>query len=240
MRYFRAIVFWTAFWIITLILFLILCVLRPIFYVLRIPNFDSLCHSFAVIWSRLIFFFTPGWSISVAGKEHIPSEGGFVIVSNHESLTDIWAIFCINVQFRWLSKAEVFKVPVVGTAMHWARYIPIKRGNKESHAQSFAASVATIKRGVPMLYFPEGTRSDDGNMREFKIGAFKLAADTNTFVLPIVVKGTRQLIPKGSWLPARSHVSVKVLAPVYRIDNEDMQAFASRTRALILGEFQKI
>ena len=115
-------------------------------------------------------------------------------------------------------------------------YIPIKRGDKASHVKAHSRSIEIIKSGTPMLYFPEGTRSKTGTLNKFKIGAFKLAEETNSKVIPICLKGTKDLLKKGSFIPGRANVNVKILEPISRYDEESLEDFAARARSMILAE----
>lgn len=240
LRYIRGVLFWIKFWLLTVGAYLGLWVFRFIFWMTGKNGFDLFCHRYAKHWAKAIMHSTPGWTVEITGQENIPRDHTrFVLVSNHESMADIWVIFLLDIQFRWLAKAELFRVPIIGRPMTWAGYIPIKRGDKDSHVTAMTRSAASVQSGVPMLYFPEGTRSD-GEMRPFKIGAFKLAVDTGTSVLPIVLKGARQLIPKGSWLPATSHVRVRVLPLMARLGDEDLQDYAARVRGAILAAYNKM
>ena len=197
---------------------------------------NKVAHWLSSLWGKSIVWATPGWSVTVEGREHLENNQRYVFVANHESATDICVMYFANLQFRWLSKDSVFKIPFIGTAMHCAGYIPITRGSKASHNKALASSVAVVKSGVPMLYFPEGTRSKSGELNPFKIGAFKLAVDTEAQIVPICLKGTKDLLKKGSFLPGRAKVTVKILNPIEKKESEELDQYASRVRDLILAE----
>ena len=159
-----------------------------------------------------------------------------VIVANHESMSDIWAMYYLGVQFRWLSKAEVFRMPVVGHVMKYADYVPVERGNKNSHLNAMKLSADRLDEGLCMFFFPEGTRSKDGKIKDFKNGAFRLARDTNTAVLPIAIHGAGDLMRKGSLVPNPAHVKVKILPPIPGPDEStDLGAYASNVREKIIS-----
>ncbi len=192
-------------------------------------------HSMAIRWAKSIIFLTPGWKVRVEGCENLPrKDQACVFVANHESATDIFVTYYIGSQFRWLSKAEVFKVPMIGLSMKWAGYVGIKRGQKQSHIKALEESAEWLKKGIPMLFFPEGTRSETGELRPFKIGAFKLADEQNVTVVPIVLHGTRHLLKKHSATPGTANVTVKILPAMRRRGDETYETFASRTRQLII------
>ncbi len=195
-------------------------------------------HSIASLWGRTIIRMMPGWKIEVTGQENLPADDeAVVIVANHESMSDIWAMYYLRIQFRWLSKDSVFKIPMVGQAMKWAGYIPITRGNKGSHIESMRQSTDRLRKGIPMFFFPEGTRSTDGIIKEFKIGAFKLARDSKVAVLPIAIHGAGDLMRKGSSHPSmRATVRLKILPkiPPPAPDNEDLELYAEQVRQKII------
>lgn len=199
-------------------------------------------HRIAGLWGRTIFGITPGWTMEVRGREHLLPDGEpSVIVANHESMTDIFLMYFLDTQFRWLAKESVFKMPVVGHAMRCCHYVPVRRGEKESHQQAIEASCERIRQGLSMFFFPEGTRSDTGEMRPFKLGAFRVAQREQVPVVPLVIKGARELLPKGEGVPKAAEVKIQVLPPLPapRAD-EDLNAYAEKVRALIVSAHHEL
>jgi len=195
-------------------------------------------HRIASVWGRSIIKMMPGWNVEISGQENLPKDyEAAVIVANHESMSDIWATYYLGIQFRWLSKDSVFKIPMIGHAMRWSGYIPIARGNKSSHIDAMRQSADRIRKGIPMFFFPEGTRSVDGKVKEFKIGAFKLAQDTQTAILPIAIHGAGDLMRKGSSHPSsKATVRLKILPqipPPEQSDN-DLERYAQKVREKII------
>lgn len=237
MRMLVGIWFWGMGLTVTIGLFL-LCACRHLLVRLGFYSDDGRrVHDVASMWGRTIMRLTPGWSITVEGRENLPSDTqAFVIVANHESMCDIFAMYYLGVQFRWLSKHEVFKLPFVGHAMRWARYVPVKRGNGESGRRSMEESRQRLELGVPMFFFPEGTRSEDGRIKEFKSGAFRLARDMRVPVVPVAIHGARDMLPKGSGLPGRSHVRIRVLPAVAAPEvGGDLSKYAADIREKIIA-----
>ena len=161
------------------------------------------------------------------------------MVSNHASAVDIWAVFMTECQFRWLSKAEVFRIPVIGTAMRWAGYVPIKRGEKASYSVAMDQSSDWLRQGVSMIFFPEGTRSVDGKLRPFKSGAFRLAEKADVPILPIALIGTNELLEKRSIVPKPATVTIRILPPSRRQETETQDAFIERIREDIRRHAEK-
>lgn len=168
-------------------------------------------HGIAIAWAKTILFLNPWWKFEVLGRENLPPHNKAVVyVANHNSQTDILAMFLLGMRFRWLSKDTVFKIPFLGWAMHACGYVSVTRGNKGSHARCMEESKEHLKHGTSMVFFPEGTRSRDGVMQAFKSGAFRLASETGSPVVPITLSGTAALLPKGSAFPSVTDVKIVV------------------------------
>ena len=194
------------------------------------PPYQNLGHQIGIFWGRAIFACTPGWTVNVYGRDNVPTSGAFVVASNHESVVDIFAMYVLGIQFRWLGKESMFQVPVLGAAMRHNGYIPIRRGDKDSHRKALAQSAAHIRAGTSMLFFPEGTRSSTGHIAPFKIGAFKLAKENHVPIVPVVLKGAGRLLRKKSLLPQTARLEIHVLPPMMCLEGETIDAFTERVR----------
>ena len=172
-------------------------------------------HWLATLWGRSIFLCTPSWRLTVTGREHIDPQKPYILISNHQSLLDIMALFCLRRQFKWVAKASLFKIPFVGWSMSLTRYIKLVRGKSGSVRHAYDQARRWLSAGISVFFFPEGTRSRTGQLGPFKNGAFKLALDTGIPIVPIVITGTRELLSRGNWLfRRRSHVRITVLPPI--------------------------
>ena len=237
----KTILFFCFLYFITAYHFIALFFQRTFKFLRRTNNLEDLTHLKAIDWARSLFSFTPGWSLKISGQENFPKENSsFVIVANHESATDILALYYLKKQFRWLAKKEAFKVPLIGIAMKWAGYISVTRGNKESHSKALEECKEKIRKGTPVLFFPEGTRSTLGHPKKFKAGAFKIAKDLDVPVLPIVLKGAGNLLKKGSLAPNKASITVKILKPEHSQENESVSEFTKRIEDLIKEEHAQI
>ena len=117
--------------------------------------------------------------------------------------------------FKWVAKESLFKIPVLGWNMSLARHIQLKRGEFSSVKKVYREAGEWLNRGISVVFFPEGTRSDNLAIGEFQNGAFKLAIKQKVPVLPILIQGTRDAIPKGSWrFTTRISCLIKVLPPI--------------------------
>ncbi len=217
------------FWIILVGLGFLVCVIGIVLnfvsrYIHHIKDLDIFLHRIACLWGKTIFFLMPYWSIKIQGRQYLPSEDeGVVLISNHESLTDIIALFNLNVGFRWMAKAELFRFIFLGQLMRYANYIPVQRGNKESIKQAMDSSRQVLDRKISMMIFPEGTRSKTHTLSPFKNGAFTMALEKGVDIVPMVLKGTCDLVTKGSWMVGRAKVSIDILGRIKYDPNISME-----------------
>ena len=133
-------------------------------------------HRIASFWGRTIIQMMPGWKIEVTGQENLPGDDEpVVIVANHESMSDIWAMYYLDIQFRWLSKDTVFKIPMVGQAMRWAGYIPITRG-KVATSNRCAKAQTVCKRAFLCSFSPRALARPTGLSKSLKLELSNLLA----------------------------------------------------------------
>ena len=183
-----------------------------------------LLHRFTCFWASLYTWFNPAWPVTVEGREKIRDDRAYVIVANHQSLIDIFVLFRIFRHFKWVSKIENFRVPCIGWNMRLNRYIELRRGDHESVLRMMQACERTLGEGSSIMMFPEGTRSQDGRLRAFKPGAFSLALSTRSPLLPILLEGTGNALPKrGFVLRGRHPIRLRVL------DEIPYESFASKS-----------
>lgn len=201
-----------------------------------------LLHLFSCFWAQLYFYVNPFWRLRVEGRERLPWHGPAVLVANHQSLGDILVLFGLYRPFKWVSKASVFKAPFLGWNMYLNRYVGLVRGDRESIAQMMVDCERWLDRGVPVLLFPEGTRSEDGNVKAFKDGAFRLAITKDCPVIPIVITGTARTLPKhGLVLRGQADCRVRVLEPVSPASFKgELDALREHVRRLIIDEKDRI
>ena len=171
-------------------------------------------HLIARFWARSILRVS-GICVDVQGLAEIDPARSYIFMSNHLSNFDIPVLLAhLPVQFRWLAKAELFRIPVFGRAMRGAGYISIDRFNRESAFASIRQAAVKIREGASVMIFPEGTRSRDGCLQPFKKGGFVLAVDSKVPVVPLVVQGTQRIMPKGSLLVHPNPVQLTVCPPI--------------------------
>lgn len=157
----------------------------------------------------------PMWRVTVSGERIDDPRRPYVVVSNHQSLADIPVISRLPWEMKWVAKAELFRLPVVGWMMRLAGDIPVDRGDRRSGAQALIKARDYLDKHCSVMFFPEGTRSRDGRVHAFNDGAFALAVKTGVPVLPLVVEGTFDALPKHRWRFGRpAEIRVEVLPPV--------------------------
>ncbi len=174
----------------------------------------AILHRFTSFWACFYLWTTPAWSVRVLGREKL-GRGPYVIVSNHQSGLDILVAFHLFYPFKWVSKIEMFRVPLIGWNMRLNRYIPLKRGDKESVSKMLTACEDAIRQGCSVWFFPEGTRSKTGVLRSFKPGAFATAHKMKTPILALAINGTHKALPKKSLnFHGRHRISLTVLEEI--------------------------
>lgn len=156
----------------------------------------------------------PLWKFRISGTMPADPRRPYVAVSNHESFVDILLISHLPWEMKWLSKVELFRIPLLGWLMRLAGDIPVERGTARSAVAAMKRCREILAGKVSVIIFPEGTRSETGEMLPFKDGAFRLAIDAQVPILPMVVKGTGTALRKRSWKLGRSVAEVRVLEPV--------------------------
>lgn len=227
---------------------LFIVVLFPVtfFIWLLVLPFDRhriITHRFLTAQSILLLRLLPISKVRIEGKEKASGRSTYVMISNHQSLADILVINCLGYDLKWISKIENTRVPVLGWYLKMAGYIVVDRNDDESKAQMLARSYMTLKGGRSVMIFPEGTRSLNGEPGFFKRGAFQLAIEAKVPILPMVICGTGNLLPKkGIMLRDIENIRLKVLDPVIpeSFGTSNPETLALRFRNIITSELNKM
>ncbi len=198
---------------------------------------------FSCYWGSLYIWSMPAWRVTIEGRQHIRKGATYVIVSNHGSTVDIPALFRLFVPFKWVAKDELFRVPFIGWALSLNRSIRIKRGDLDGIRQMMQDCRAALKAGNSVMIFPEGTRSETPELRPFLSGAFTLAKAERVPILPIVIHGSREALPKRSLvITGRHDIRVRVLpeVPYEEFANTPVKILAAEVRSRIVDELRRI
>lgn len=180
----------------------------------------------------------PLWRFRTSGVRITDPRRPYVAVSNHESYADIFLLSHLPWEMKWLSKEEIFRIPVMGWMMRMAGDIAVRRGDRSSRAEALDECRDRLRKRVSVMIFPEGTRSKTDQLLPFKDGAFRLAVEMAVPILPLVVSGTRHAMAKGSFVfrPARAEVRALEPIPTAGLTLADVPALRERVRALISAE----
>jgi 1-acyl-sn-glycerol-3-phosphate acyltransferase len=224
-------------------LVLVVCVVLwfPVLVVIRVLTapFDPGRYIPGRIFRKIaptMAFLNPLWHFRYSGTLPKDPRRPFVVVSNHESFTDILLISHLPWEMKWLSKAELFRIPIMGWMMWLVGDIPVKRGFGPSALEAMARCRKSLANRVSVMIFPEGTRSKTAELLPFKDGAFRLAVEAGVPILPLAVSGTSTALRKHSWRFGRSVAEVRVLPPVETtgLGLADVPALKARVRTMIV------
>jgi 1-acyl-sn-glycerol-3-phosphate acyltransferase len=183
------------------------------------------------------------WRIHISGRENIVAHQAYVIVSNHQSLADIPLISHLHMDTKWLAKAELFRVPVLGWMLRMAGDVPVERADRRKAAQALLQSARYLRQGCSVVFFPEGTRSSDGEVLPFNEGPFHLAIREQVQVLPLAVEGSGTALPRNSWMFAGNPVIHLRILPAVSVDGWKVKqsgALRDAVRQRIVDELQRL
>ena len=177
-----------------------------------------------------------GVRVQVTGMEQLDPNQTYIFAGNHCSQYDIFAFQgYFPHDFRWIAKKELFRIPLFGQAMHRVGYIPIDRSHGRQALKSLDEAAKRIASGSSVLIFPEGTRSDDGMLHEFKTGAVMLAIKAGVPIVPLGFNGSYEVLAKGTFLPRSGEITIRVGPPLAtgHYKSADKQALAGELHAAV-------
>jgi len=177
--------------------------------------------------------------MQVVGRENIDKEKSYVIIANHQSNYDIFALYgWLRVDFKWVMKQELRKVPFLGICCEKLGHIYIDRSNTKAALESIAAARKKIVNGTSVLFFPEGTRSKNRKLGRFKKGAFKMAVDVGLPILPVTITGTADILPPKTTnlVPGKVKMIIHKPISVSGYDDDNIQDLMKKAREIIESE----
>jgi 1-acyl-sn-glycerol-3-phosphate acyltransferase len=198
-------------------------------------------HKVGRIWAKCILALS-NIRVTVKGLSNLKPGRSYIYMANHMSNFDIPVLQAfLPVQFRWLAKAELYKIPVFGYAMKRAGYISIDRSDRKSAIESLNKAVDIIRNGISVVIFPEGTRSRTHNIQPFKKGGFFLAVDSGVPIIPIIIHGTERIMPKKQMLIKPGNVTLEIVKPINSSDytRETKNDLMDKIRDIFLKSFEK-
>ncbi len=218
-KIFMSVIIWTLSILFTILLFMVMLTLRAVTF-----PFDRKCkiqHAQCFWWSGIIIRLNPYWNVIVEGLDNIDKNSTYVVVANHQSMADIVMLFQTRMQFKWIAKDSLFRVPFLGWCMSLAKHIRLNRTNLSSIRKAYREASNWIDNGMSVMFFPEGTRSETGALGAFRNGAFKLAQKKKVAILPVAIQGTGEAMPKGKWIFNTSSTIRMTVLPA--LEPEDYQ-----------------
>ncbi|WP_300461345.1 lysophospholipid acyltransferase family protein [Desulfobacula sp.] len=189
----------------------------------------------AIIWSRLCCAIIP-LKVTLQGKKNYSKNRSYVVVANHQSMTDIPAIHGhLGLNIKWIMKKELGRIPVFGSACHYLGCIYVDRTNHDAAIKSIEAAKKKLSGKACVLFFAEGTRSRDGRVMAFKKGAFNFACETGLPILPVTIKNSFQVLPSDSLDLTPGTIEIIVHQPVYIFKHhmDHLDDIIAQTRQLI-------
>lgn len=175
----------------------------------------------------------------VDGRENIQPGERYVILSNHASLLDPPAlVLALGIQYRWVIKKEVRKVPLFGLALETSRNLFIDRSKGSDALASIKRGVAQLPDGTSVLIFPEGTRSWDGKLLPFKRGGFVIAKDGDLPILPVTISGSHDRLPKGRAAFNSGDIRIRIHPPV-NLNHQPLDELMTHVRQIIEGSLEQ-
>ena len=173
-----------------------------------------LIHCYARLWGWLILK-ANGVKVQVSGLEYIDKKKPSIYMCNHQGTFDIFAFLAyLPVQFRWVAKVEIFRIPILGWAMSTAGYISLDRSKRKRAYQGMEIAAQKIKDGTSVVIFPEGSRSFDGALQPFMNGGFTLALKAGAPIVPITIDGSWHIMPRTTLRIKKGNIQLVIQRPI--------------------------
>ena len=184
--------------------------------IIMLSPFDrkrNLVHYIGKLWALLNVYLS-GTRLVIRGKEKI-EKGPYIVMSNHQSLFDVWALIgMLPLQLRWVIKSEIKKMPIFGYALDRMGHIYVDRRRQKNTGRGVEEALQKIGQRVSVVIFPEGTRSKDGHLQEFRTGGSIMAIRSGVPILPVTVNGSRFVLPKDTLALMPGKIEVVVGDPI--------------------------
>jgi 1-acyl-sn-glycerol-3-phosphate acyltransferase len=198
-------------------LFIIITPFQAVLFLLT-AAFDKkrrILHYHASMYARFALFISPCFRVKVIGKENLNRSKPHVVVMNHQSLLDILLAFMMFYPCKMIGKKVIGKIPFVGWSLFLNGHILVDRKSRKSQFEAIRKMDEVLLSGDSLLVYPEGTRTKDGDIAEFKKGVFRSASETGTAVLPILIEGAYEALPKKVLIVEGVHtLTLSVLPPI--------------------------
>lgn len=181
----------------------------------------------------------PNWKVKVTGETITQDQHPFVAVANHQSMGDIPVVSHLPWEMKWVGKKELFDLPIIGWQMYLSGDIPVDRKGVRRWEQVAKKAGYYLQHRCSIMIFPEGTRTKDGSVGKFTDGAFALAIRHQVPILPIVVEGTYDCLPKHHWIFRKSEdmkVHVLPIVSTIGLTDKDVDSLRDSVRQQIVDQ----
>lgn len=181
-------------------------------------------------WARLFCVLTLV-RVTVVGRENIDANTSYVFVANHQGAYDIFSVYgYLNHQFRWMMKKALEKIPLVGYSCKVSGHIMVDNSTPASTRETLEKAEKQLQGGMSLVVFPEGARTWDGKMRQFKRGAYRLAVEFGLPVVPITINGAFDVMPRFKKIPLYGHITLTIHKPIEAVDGvHDLSALIAES-----------
>ena len=201
----------------------------------------DLAYNITKTWAKFVLRVSR-IKVTVQGSYNIRPDRSYIYMSNHQSNFDIpVALAYFPFKFRWVAKAELFKIPIFGYAMHRIGHINIDRSNRRAAFKSLKKAAKNIREGVSVLIYPEGTRSKDGNIGPFKNGGFVLSVESGTPIVPVIIHGTWPIMSRDKIIVKPGNVIIEIKKPIEtkNYNRKTRNDLLKKVRSVICESFEK-
>lgn len=234
-----SIIYYIVFLLFTVLFFIPFTVL--FFLTVLFDKERVLVHHASRLWAKGIYRSNIFWSVRTEGKERVDRTQPYLIVTNHQAMLDIPLMYVIPLNFKWVSKKEVQRIPIFGWVLWMHGDIAIERGASRSAREMIKKADERLKNGTSVIMFPEGTRSKDGEIGRFKEGAFLAARHSGVGILPVVHEGNGSVL-KGWQMRTPHKFRVRILDPISaeEVANTPVKELTARVEELMRREHQAL
>lgn len=229
---------WVIFTLVYIVYFLVGLVVTAIRWPFD-PHRETM-NWFFMMGGRTLPYWNPRIRVRFEGLDRSIAGTPAIFVANHSSFLDMPLLANLPWRMKWLSKDGMMKIPGVGTMMRLGGHVAIRRGTAGA-AKALDRLKPYVKAGVPVMLFPEGTRSKTGQMTAFKNGAFLLSRETVAPIQPLVIHGTHAVLPPGTWVfRSPGTLTVSVLRPYHPNDYPTLDEFRDAVYQAMKSEFSRL
>lgn len=238
MKTFFGIIIWLYWAACIITFFLVVCIL----YLITFPfdRFNTIPNKSLKGLARLMIKANPAWPVRIKGANPLKISKPTIVIANHQSFLDLPLLYLLPWTMKWVAKRSMFRIPIFGWMIYMTGQLAIDRRSMRS-AQKLDTLVEPVKRGIPAMIFPEGTRTRTGEIQKFKNGAFKLARKYNFNILPVVLKGGHEAMPPGEWrVSPRQRFVISVLDPIDSNQYKSIVELKDVTFSLMKEELESV